>query len=407
MNPRTSLAAATGLFILASASFAQLTGLEGDVKGVDGKLVPNATVRIARLDAKRTYPAKADKKGHYFYNGLPAGLYSITVQIDGQDAGGVSGVFTRPGAPLVVDIFLADKPEQQAQRTRQQVRQVGAEWSYVKPLVIQGTASAPALEAQRPAESAEPDRKLNAGEKAAREQEIARRAEALKQRQGLNDAFNAGVTALEEKRYPEAIASLQKALEADPRQAIVWANLAAAYVRLAGTQASADSTASIQQGLDAYAKAIELKPDEAVFHNNYALALARAGRLPEMQAEMKKSAALEPANAYHSYYNMGAALTNGGQQDAAADAFRLAIAAAPDEPNNAEAYYQYGLALMSKAQIAADGKVVPAPGTAEAFRKYLVLAPTGPNSRAAADMLATLGSSMETGFGAAKTVKKK
>ena len=150
MNPRTSLAVAMGLLLFASASFAQLTGLEGDVKGVDGKLVPNAAVRIARLDAKRTYPAKADKKGHYFYNGLPAGLYSITVQIDAQDAGGVSGVLTRPGAPLVVDIFLADKPEQQAQRTRQQVRQVGAEWAYVKPLVVQGTsatASAPAQEA--------------------------------------------------------------------------------------------------------------------------------------------------------------------------------------------------------------------------------------------------------------------
>ncbi len=395
MNSRTSLVAATGVLLFASAAFAQLTGLEGDVKGIDGKLVPNAAVQIARLDAKRTYPAKADKKGHYFYNGLPAGLYSITVQIDGQDAGGVSGVLTRPGAPLVVDIFLADKPEQQAQRTRQQVRQVGAEWSYVKPLIVQGApvnASAPAPEAQRPAEAAEPDRRLNAGEKAARDQEIAQRAEALKQRQGLNDAFTAGVAALEEKRYPEAIASLKKALESDPRQAIVWANLAAAYVRLAGTQTSPDSAASMQQGLDAYAKAIELKPDEAVFHNNYALALARAGKLPEMQAEMKKAAALEPANAYHSYYNMGAALINAGQQDAAADAFRLAIAAAPDEPNNAEAYYQYGLALMGKAQIAADGKVIPAPGTAEAFRKYLALAPAGPNSRAATDLLTTLGS---------------
>ena len=51
-----------------------------------------------------------------------------------------------------------------------------------------------------------------------------------------------------------------------------------------------------------------------------------------------------------------------------------------------------GLALMGKAQIAADGKVIPAPGTAEAFRKYLALAPAGPNSRAATDLLTTLGS---------------
>jgi tetratricopeptide (TPR) repeat protein len=401
MNSRTCLSAATGLLWFVCASFAQLTGLEGDVMGVDGKLVPNTVVRIMRLDAKRTYPAKTDKKGHYFYSGLPSGLYSITVQIGGQDAGGVSGVLTRPGAPLVVDIFLADKAEQQAQRTRQQVRQVGAEWSYIKPLVVQGTSDAapsPAPEAPRPAQSAESDRTLNAADKAARDQEIRQRAELLKQQKGLNDAFTEGLSALEEKRYPDAIASFRKALEADPRQAIVWANLAAAFVRLAGTQTTPDSAASLQQGLDAYAKAVELKPDEAAFHNNYALALARTGRLPEMQTEMKKSAALDPANAYRSYYSMGAALINAGQQDAAADAFRLAIAAAPEEPNNAEAYYQYGIALMSKAQIAADGKVVPAPGTADAFRKYLELTPAGPNSRGAADMLATLGSSVATGL---------
>ncbi len=41
---------------------------------------------------------------------------------------------------------------------------------------------------------------------------------------------------------------------------------------------------------EAYAKAIELKPDNAGFHNNYALTLARSKKYDEAQAELTKAA---------------------------------------------------------------------------------------------------------------------
>ena len=50
----------------------------------------------------------------------------------------------------------------------------------------------------------------------------------------------------------------------------------------------------------------------------------------------------------------------------------------PSRPGYADAYYQYGVTLVSKAAIGADGKVTPVPGTVEAFQKYLELQPTGP-----------------------------
>jgi tetratricopeptide (TPR) repeat protein len=97
-------------------------------------------------------------------------------------------------------------------------------------------------------------------------------------------------------------------------------------------------------------------------------------------------------------------LTNTGQTDAALEAFKKAIDA---DPNYADAYYQYGIALMSKVTFGADGKMIAAPGTADAFNKYLQLAPDGPNAQAAKDMLASLGATIDTGFSKKQTPKKK
>ena len=141
MNFRRWLRVAAVLFGISAACFGQLTALEGDVRDEAGKPLANAEVRIARLDANRVYPVKSDKKGHYFYSGLPAGLYSLTVQVEGRPAGGVNGILTRQGTPLTVDIYLGDTPEQQADRAKQQVRKMLGEWSYIKPMVIPGISS--------------------------------------------------------------------------------------------------------------------------------------------------------------------------------------------------------------------------------------------------------------------------
>ena len=86
------------------------------------------------------------------------------------------------------------------------------------------------------------------------------------------------------------------------------------------------------------------------------------------------------ASAAKYFYNLGAVLVNTGHIEEAGAAFQKAIEA---DPNYADAQYQYGVYLISKATTAPDGKIVPPPGTREAFQKYLALQPTGPNSEAA------------------------
>ena len=88
-------------------------------------------------------------------------------------------------------------------------------------------------------------------------------------------------------------------------------------------------------------------------------------------------------------------LVNTGQAEPACDAFKKAL---DTDPNYAEAQYQWGNCLFAKAQVTADGKVNPVPGTAEAFQKYLDLAPTGPNAESAKGMLAAIGTTVDTKY---------
>ncbi|MCL4401118.1 MAG: tetratricopeptide repeat protein [Acidobacteria bacterium] len=221
------------------------------------------------------------------------------------------------------------------------------------------------------------------------------RAEAMKKNAALNQTFNEGMTALQAKQWDQAVAGLAKASELDPKQHVVWAQLAEAYIGQAGTKSGADRDGLMTKGLEAYAKALELKPDDAAYHNNYALALVKAKKIPEAQAELTKAAQINPAGAGQYYYNLGAVLTNTGQTEPAGDAFKKAIEA---DPNYAEAYYQYALNLVAKAQMTPDGKINPPAGTREAFEKYIELKKEGPNVDSAKQMLASLGTTLDTQY---------
>ncbi len=395
MKFRNLILAAAGILFFGFTSLAQITAIEGDVKGDDGKPLVGAVVKIDRYDITAHYKTKTDKKGHYFYNGLPLGNYNVTIEVDGKEVDQTKGVRSRLGDPTNVSFDLqASKKSRDAAQT-----------------ALQQAASGGQL-------TKDMERGMTADQKAALEKTLKEREGQLKQHKELNDAFNAGMTAMtaaqaattpaeRQKGYEDAVQALTKASEIGPTELAVWANLADAYMKLASTKTGPEFNDTAQKGLDAYAKAIELKPEDAATHNNYALALVQAKKIPEAQAELTKAAQLDPTNAGKYYYNLGAVLTNANQGDAAAEAFQKAIAA---DPKYAEAYYQYGVYLVSKASFGADGKVTPVPGTVEAFQKYLELAPNGQFAQPAKDMLTTLSASVDISYknpNAKETPKKK
>ena len=121
-------------------------------------------------------------------------------------------------------------------------------------------------------------------------------------------------------------------------------------------------------------------------------------------AAYNQAAQLDPAGAAMYYFNEGAVLTNVGRADDANAAFDKTIAA---DPTKALAYYWKGINLIGKATVGKDNKMVAPDGTAEAFQKYLELDPNGPMADTAKQMLASIGATVETGFGTKKKPVKK
>jgi tetratricopeptide (TPR) repeat protein len=363
------------LFLAASVSalfsticLAQTTSFEGDVKGEDGKPVQGAIIHIDRKDIKGNYKVKSDKKGHYYYGGLPIGTYKISVEIDGKERDAMDNIKSKLGDPTEISFDL-----------KQAAARAAAQGG--------GGGAAP--------EPADQERGMSAAQKADYEKKLKESQEKMAKNKALNDAFNAGVAAEDAKNWDAAVESFQKASELDPKQNVVWGRLADSYVNLAATKTGQDQIDALNKGIDAYQKAIELKPDAPEYHNNYALALAKEKKFPEAQAELTKAAQLDPTSAGKYYYNLGAVLVNTGNTDQAIEAFKKAIDV---EPNYAEAYLQYGIALMGKASLGADGKMVPVPGTADAFQKYLQLKPDGRDAETAKAMLASLGQTVDTQY---------
>jgi tetratricopeptide (TPR) repeat protein len=387
MKIRT-LAIPAGMALFAYVSLAQITGIEGVVKGEDGKPLQGAIIKIHRTDIKGDYATKpTDKKGHYIYNGLPFGKYDLTVWVADKQVDSLNGVQTRPGDLQQLNFDLkANKSTTAADANKQALAQKAMETGQI---------------------SEDLARQLTPEQKKQLQDQIDKTVNQRKKNNALNQSYNDGIAALEAKNYDVAIENLNKAGELDPNQIAVWSHLAQAYQEQAAAKTGADHDAAVAKAIETYNKALTLKPDDASIHNNYALLLAKAGKFPDATSELEKAALLEPANACKYYYNLGALYTNAGQVDPALDTFKKAITA---DPNCADAYYQTGINLMAKVTTTPEGKMVPVPGTVEAFQKYLSLKPDGPYAQSSKDMLTTLGSTVDNGYknpNAAPPPKKK
>jgi tetratricopeptide (TPR) repeat protein len=356
--------------LVSALCWGQTTAISGQVKGTDGQPLKGALIKIQRTDIKGNYKVKTDKKGHYYYGGLGLGVYNVTVEVDGKDVDGVTGVRTTNGQSPEVNFDL-----KQAQ-----------------------------ARAAAGAEPEEPERGMTPAQKAEYEKNKKAKEDAMAHNKALNDAFNAGRVAEEGKNWDVAVQQFEKASEIDPKQHVVWSHLADSYINLAGTKTGAERDADLQKGVADYQKAVELQPENPAYHNNYGLALAKMKKMDEAQAELTKAAQLDPTQAGKYYYNLGAVYVNTNQPDAATAAFKKALEV---DPNYADAYYQIGIVMVGKATTNSDGKIVPPAGTAEQFQKYLALAPNGPFAESAKQMLTTLGAPIQTSFEKSNGKKKK
>ena len=73
-----------GAFALSATASAEVSSIQGDVRGVDGRPLQGAEVRIERIDKKgSSITTKTNAKGYYSSSGLSVGTYKISVVEDG------------------------------------------------------------------------------------------------------------------------------------------------------------------------------------------------------------------------------------------------------------------------------------------------------------------------------------
>jgi tetratricopeptide (TPR) repeat protein len=366
------------------AVFAQASGsVKGVCKDAQGNPFADAVVVWVNTDNGQKYTLKTNKKGEYFSLGITPGTYTITLYKNADD-------------------LKANK-----------------ETDHVKGFHVQIDENTVDFDVKKEQENAAKGQGLSPEQLKQMQEAQAKQAKEGSTVKTLNEKLLAAKAASDAGDFDGAIAILTEANQIDATRDLVWFKLGDAYRLSAPKQTdTAEKQKRFGEAADSYQKAIELKQDAikngkdkdpnatknlAAYYNNMADSYNRAGKIDDAVKTYELAAQADPGATAQSYFNIGAVLTNAGRADEANAAFDKCIAA---DPTRAEAYYQKGLNLMAKATLQGE-KTIPAPGTVEAFQKYLEVAPTGPNAQNAKDMLASLGAKVEVGFDKKKAAAKK
>ena len=282
------------VLFLALPAVAQVRIFRGKVTDDKNQPIAGATVIIQGIDVKsRTFTAKTDKKGTYFYMGLPDGVYHVAARAQGFSPSYQTNIKATVQEERVIDLQLKPGPDQKLpfEMTPEEYEKLKAE-----------------------------------SEKAQKRTEASAQVQAL---------FDEGGKLAEAGKHPEAIEAFQKALALDSQQADILGNMAESYRKLG----------KLDEALEAYKKAIAINPNDGIFYTNMGVVLDKMGKSAESLEAFKKAASLNPGGSAQSHFNLGANLANSGRTDEAIEAFRKAIAA---DPNFADAYYQLGMSLSGK-----------------------------------------------------------
>ncbi len=364
------------VWLCAPLASAQSTGqVSGVCKDTEGKPIAQAEVEWLGVETGRKYTLKTNNKGEYFSLGVVPGKYNVKLSKDGKE------LFHLNGVQVDLDEVKLDFDLRKELTTAAQAQGMTADQAKAKT------------------EAAEKNKKEN---------------ETIGT---LNKKLAAANASMAAGDYETAIATLNDANQLDNTRDPIWNSLADAY-RLSGPKQTdpAEKQKRFESAISSYQKAIELRgasesakkdPDNnkkiAGYYNNLADACAKASKTDDAITNYNKAIELDPAHQAMYLFNEGAILTNAGRGDEAIVAFDKVIAA---DPTRAAAYYWKGVNLIAKETTDKDNKAIAVPGTAEAFQKYLELEPAGPYAEGAKGMLASIGATVETGFGKKKPPKK-
>jgi tetratricopeptide (TPR) repeat protein len=347
------------LMLALSAGMAWSQATAGKVQGTitqGGKPLANAQVVLTNKDTGKTYQMKTDKSGQFSGVGIQFGVYDQVVSdVSGEKLFKRAIQVTGEGGAvqdLSVDVSSGKAG---AGPSKEEVEKIKAEREKAMSENALINQLNPMMQAKN-WEAAEPILK----------QLVTANPNRWEYQQALgNVQLNLG-------RFDEALASYEKAIplaenaqKTDPKADPAKAKAAVAQM-LTNEGTAYSKLKQPQKAVEAYTKAAEMDPN--------------------------------PGTAY---FNLCATQYNTGNTQGALAACDKAIAA---DPNRADAYYIKGSLMIAESKTDKDGKIIATPGTSEALNKYLDLAPDGPHAADVKQMLAYIGSKIETTY---KDKKKK
>jgi tetratricopeptide (TPR) repeat protein len=208
------------------------------------------------------------------------------------------------------------------------------------------------------------------------------------------------------QKYTEVETLMLKDTQAKPDASVLWAELSQAQV---GLKKYDDAITSSKKALDLEASA--KKPSIAVqglANSELGESYARQGKVPEANAAFDEAAKVNPTQAFFYYKNEAVIFFQANNADAQVAAANQALKTDPNNAGAAVLYYLIGQGLVQKATMAPDPsnpkvqRIVLPPGCAEAYEKYLELAPNGPYAADAKGILEQAGQKVSSTYKAGK-----
>jgi tetratricopeptide (TPR) repeat protein len=199
-------------------------------------------------------------------------------------------------------------------------------------------------------------------------------------------------------KYTDAETLMTKDTQLRPQEPILWAYLGQAQI---GQKKYDDAETNFKKALEL--DTASKKPNPAIqgmANAGLGEIYARTGKVPEANAAYEAAAKAYPASASTYLRNQAVIFFQAGNGDAQVAAADLAI---KNNPNDALLYYLKGQGLIQKATV--DNKtqrIVLPDGCADAYQKYLELAPTGQYAAEVQGILQQAGQKVNSAYKAGK-----
>lgn len=344
----------------------------GTVLDQNGKPFPDVTLTFVN-DQGTKYEVKTDKDGRYNSRNMRPGVYTLTVKVKDQKVW-ETNLRAEGGTPTQKDINFKELVAQggaAAQEAAKKQEEEKAKFEGMKTHFAAGVAALDQVKIDR-----DELRTAAADQRDAKKQKLS------------DDAS---------KAVGEFQAAQKAAGEKDGNLNLIYAKLGESY----------DAAGKNAEAVEAYQKAIALKPDVAGYYNNLGNVLARQGKIDETKQAYQKAVELDPPGAAGYWRNMGIVLYNAGKMKEAIEPLKKATEI---DPKSAQTWYLLGAAMVGGMDFKTEkDKIIPVilPGTLEAYQKAIDLDPNGQFGTQAKQGLEQLQAMGVEGIGTRVSTRKK